>query len=133
MLPYCVRCTFHSDHLETTPPDVGTWVLLEIDLSSKYLYSALQARGEFYLYSERLQAAESAFQEVLSATAFIEQAPQLAALAQYGLAQIAAAHGRVQEAQQLGKTCLRALMVGEHFKAVEVKRWLEQYHYTSPL
>jgi hypothetical protein len=48
----------------------------------------------------------------------------LRALAQYGLARIAALHGAITEAYRLGEECAAILEGLGHSKAREVRQWL---------
>ena len=92
--------------------------------------------GEIHLKYQHLDAAASAFNEVLQATKSIqaketiplslptEQDPVLRAQAQYGLAQIAALHGSITEAHRLGEECAATLEGLGHGKAREVRQWL---------
>jgi tetratricopeptide (TPR) repeat protein/transcriptional regulator with XRE-family HTH domain len=95
--------------------------------------------GEIHLKYQYLDAATSAFAEVLQSARESEQAqgkevsegptsreqdPGLRALAQYGLARIATLHGAITEAHRLGEECAMALEKLGHCKASEVRQWL---------
>jgi hypothetical protein len=95
--------------------------------------------GEIHLKYQYLDAAISAFDEVLRSTdesgqrqsegtvplpTPMEQDLVLRAQAQYGLARIAALHGATTEAHRLGEECATTLERLEHRKALEVRQWL---------
>jgi tetratricopeptide (TPR) repeat protein/transcriptional regulator with XRE-family HTH domain len=85
-------------------------------------YAALYAYGKLYLDQNQVEAAETTFHEIL--TTIREGDQDLLALAQYGLARVAAANGNIQEAQELGEASLAALEAMGHRNAKEVRDWL---------
>jgi tetratricopeptide (TPR) repeat protein/transcriptional regulator with XRE-family HTH domain len=84
--------------------------------------NALYEYGNLYLDQQQLEAAEAAFQEVLSTTP--EGSQDLIALARYGLARVAAARGNTHEVQRLGEASVTALVAMGHRNAQEVRDWL---------
>ena len=84
--------------------------------------NALYEYGNLYLDQQQLEAAEAAFREVLSTTP--EGSQDLIALAQYGLARVAAARGNTHEVQRLGEASVTALVAMGHRNAQEVRDWL---------
>lgn len=82
--------------------------------------------GEIHLKYQQMEAATSAFNEVLALNNDAERDPHLLARAQYGLAQILASHGDTAEARRLGQQSLLTLEEMKHFKASEVRQWLEE-------
>jgi tetratricopeptide (TPR) repeat protein len=80
--------------------------------------------GEIHLQYQQVEAATSAFDEVLALNNDAERDPHLLARAQYGLAQILALRGEISEARRLGQESLVTLEALKHFKAGEVRQWL---------
>jgi tetratricopeptide (TPR) repeat protein len=93
--------------------------------ASWYMGAALIYWGELHLKYQQLEAATIAFRKVISLNSEPEQRDlQLVAWAYYGLAQIAALYGEMNEARCLGTDSLLALeTIGDH-KAKEVRQWL---------
>ncbi len=80
--------------------------------------------GEIHLKYQQLDAAASAFHEVLTLTSGSRQDPQLISWAQYGLAKIAALRGDFMEARRLGTDTMAILEAMGHHKAKEIREWL---------
>ena len=80
--------------------------------------------GNFISDQNQVETAETTFHEIL--TAIREGDLDLLALAQYGLARVAAANGNIQEAQELGEASLAALEAMGHRNAKEVRDWLNR-------
>jgi len=93
--------------------------------ASWYMGAALIYWGELHFKYQQLEAAVIAFRKVISLNSEPEQRDlQLVAWAYYGLAQIAALHGEMNEARCLGTDSLLALeTIGDH-KTKEVRQWL---------
>ncbi len=87
----------------------------------KSLSYALMEWGNLYLRQQNTEAAATAFQEVLT----VSQTPEIIAMAQYGLAQVAAQHGDVTEAMRLGQEGLAKLTDSGHHRAEEIRTWLQ--------
>lgn len=79
--------------------------------------------GNLSLSQRYLKAAESYFNEVLVVAS--EEDRDEVALAMYGLAQIAAFRGTINEAQRLGEDSLSRLESMGHRSTSEVRNWLE--------
>ena len=90
----------------------------------------LYERGEFDLKQQRLEIAEIAFREARDIAS--EGNTEYLALASYGLARIAAAHGETLEARRQGQESLAALESMGHGKASEVRTWLDTLPGTPP-
>jgi tetratricopeptide (TPR) repeat protein len=82
----------------------------------------LDEYGTLLLDQHKIDAADAAFKEIL--TIIPSESQRLVALAQYGLARVAAAHGNLQEAQKLGKASVAGLGVTNSHQVKEVKDWL---------
>ena len=82
----------------------------------------LYEHGTLYLNQRRVDEAEENFREMLITISGEDQ--DLFALAQYGLARVAAARGYIEEARGLGEVSLTALEAIGHRKAIEVREWL---------
>jgi tetratricopeptide (TPR) repeat protein/transcriptional regulator with XRE-family HTH domain len=78
--------------------------------------------GCLYLSQSRIKDAEDSF--TMMHTTAPENCQDIIALAQYGLARVAAAYCNDQEARQLGSASALALEKMGHRKAVEVRQWL---------
>ncbi len=85
--------------------------------------NALYEYGNLYLNWRKLEAAAASFHEMLTAIPQGDQ--ELAALAQYGLARIAAAYGNINEAHKMGEASATVLETMGHRNAKEVRNWLE--------
>jgi hypothetical protein len=85
--------------------------------------NVLYEMGDFCLEQLQVEKAESIFREML--TTLREGDQDLIALAQFGLAQVAAARGDVLQARRLAETSLGALRTREHRNASEVQDWLD--------
>lgn len=83
---------------------------------------ALYELGNLYLKQEHIETAESTFHEVLRITPSGDT--ELQALAHYGLARAAVAQSNIDEAQQHGAISVAILEKMGHYKAQEVKDWL---------
>jgi tetratricopeptide (TPR) repeat protein len=86
--------------------------------------AALTVWGLLHLKYQQLNAATAAFDKVLTHENSMKQDPQFIAVAQYGLAQVAAQRGDVREARRLGKECLAKFEAIQHYWAAKVKDWL---------
>lgn len=80
--------------------------------------------GLLHLKYRRLDAATTAFEQVLTHENTTKWDPQFIAMAQYGLAQVAALRGDVESSRRLGKECLAGFETIEHHWAKKVKGWL---------
>jgi tetratricopeptide (TPR) repeat protein/transcriptional regulator with XRE-family HTH domain len=78
--------------------------------------------GILHLNQQQIEAGETSFREML--TIISEEDRDLLALAQYGLARVAAAHGYFDEARRLGEASVTALEALGHRNAKEVRDWL---------
>ena len=85
--------------------------------------NALYEFGNLHLHWQKIAIAEMNFQEML--TTVPEGDQELAALAQYGLAKIAAAHSNTHEAREIGEASVIALEAMGHRNAKEVRNWLD--------
>jgi tetratricopeptide (TPR) repeat protein/transcriptional regulator with XRE-family HTH domain len=79
--------------------------------------------GGFCLTRQRIEAAETAFREMLDQLS--EESMLLLAQARYGLARVASAQGNNIEACKFGEMSLASFEKMGHRSACEVKRWLE--------
>jgi tetratricopeptide (TPR) repeat protein/transcriptional regulator with XRE-family HTH domain len=79
--------------------------------------------GNLLLNLQKPQGAETVFREML--TLIPDGGQDLLALAQFGLAQAAAAQGHLDEARGLGSTSVTALSAMGHRKAKVVSNWLK--------
>ncbi len=84
--------------------------------------TALYECGQLYLAQHQYQEAKMRFSEMLHTTP--EKANELVALAQYGLARIAAYENNSSEARLAGENSLRILQKTRHRKTNEVREWL---------
>ncbi|HYU71128.1 MAG TPA: tetratricopeptide repeat protein, partial [Ktedonobacteraceae bacterium] len=84
--------------------------------------NALYEYGSLYLDQKQIDAAEVTFHEMLKSIP--EGGPDLIALAQYGLARVAANKGNIGDAQRLGYASVTALEKIGHHNAQEVRSWL---------
>lgn len=80
--------------------------------------------GRLALRQHRIEEAQSAFEDALR-LAQTDGLETLEALAEYGLAQVAAKQGYGLEAVQHGELSLRLLQASHHATAPEVEGWLE--------
>ncbi len=78
--------------------------------------------GILHLNQQQIEAGETSFREML--TIISEEDHDLLALAQYGLARVAAARGYFDEARRLGKASVTALEALGHRNTKEVRDWL---------
>ena len=85
--------------------------------------NALYELGNLYLNQLLLQIAEEHFNKMLNVTP--EGNQDLIALAQYGIARIAAIQGKLSEAQTLGETSLATLKAMGNRNAIDVRNWLD--------
>ncbi len=79
--------------------------------------------GNLYLQQKQIEAAADAFNEMLLSIPEGDQ--ELLALAQYGLARVAANKGNLPEAQKVGKESADILAAMGHRNAQEVRSWLD--------
>jgi ATP/maltotriose-dependent transcriptional regulator MalT len=86
------------------------------------LCSLLKERGELYLKQQRYEAARGDFCEMRDLA--LEGDPEYLGLACYGLARAQASQGNLSEARRQGQESLAILEKIGHFKAPEVKQWL---------
>lgn len=84
--------------------------------------NGLYEYGNLFLEQQRVQAAKACFLEMSNTVP--EGSHDLSALAQYGLAQVAAAEGDRYGALKVGGASVKALEEMGHRKAKEVKDWL---------
>jgi len=78
--------------------------------------------GILHLNQQQIEAGETSFREML--TIISEEDRDLLALAQYGLARVAAAQSYFDEARRLGEASVTALEALGHRNAKEVRDWL---------
>jgi tetratricopeptide (TPR) repeat protein len=99
-------------------------LVLARQLNRPYLTAnALNEYGKLQLRQKKMEEAERSFNEVILTAP--EGCQDMIALANYGLAQIAAYRNEWQKAQSLGKTSLLTLKSIEHSSAKEVEAWLK--------
>jgi tetratricopeptide (TPR) repeat protein/transcriptional regulator with XRE-family HTH domain len=91
--------------------------------------NALYEYGNLCLYLQQVEAAAESFREMFPTIP--EGGQDLLALAQYGLARVAAAQGNVQEARKLGIASLTALETMGHRYAQEARGWLDSIEGSS--
>jgi tetratricopeptide (TPR) repeat protein len=84
--------------------------------------NGLYEYGNLYLDQQQLDGAEVTFSEMLTITPKGSQ--DLMALAQYGLARIAAARGDIYGARRCGEASITVLEAIGHRTAKEVRDWL---------
>lgn len=94
------------------------------------LATTLYEWGDFHLRQQRFDVANIAFREARDIAS--EGNAEYLALASYGLARIAAAHGDTLEAYRQGQESLAALESMGHSKASEVRSWLDTLPRPSP-
>jgi len=92
--------------------------------SSWHISKTLVEWGELRLTFQQLDAADAAFQEVLIYERNIGGDVEVLARIRYGLARVAAFHGKVTEAARLGLESEKLFEKIGHFKAGEVRDWL---------
>jgi hypothetical protein len=80
--------------------------------------------GLLHLKYHYLDAATTAFDQVLTHKNTTQLDPQFIAMAQYGLAQVAALRGDVEGGRRLGQEGLTGFETIEHHWAEKVKDWL---------
>ena len=98
-------------------------VALARQINYHWLLSALlNEQGELHLKQQRYEAAGRDFREMRDIAS--EGDPEYLGLACYGLARIEASQGNLSEAPRLGQESLAILEKIGHFKAPEVKQWL---------
>jgi tetratricopeptide (TPR) repeat protein/transcriptional regulator with XRE-family HTH domain len=85
--------------------------------------NALYEYGNLCLYLQQVEAAAESFREMFATIP--EGGQDLFALAQYGLARVAAAQGNLQEARKLGEASVTALETMGHRHAQEARGWLD--------
>ncbi len=84
--------------------------------------NALYEYGNLYLIQKQIEDAETTFREMLTIIPIGDQ--ELLAVAKYGQARIAYAHGKTNEARNLGELSLRVLEAMGHHKTNEIRIWL---------
>jgi tetratricopeptide (TPR) repeat protein/transcriptional regulator with XRE-family HTH domain len=84
---------------------------------------ALFEYGNLFLSLNQMEKAEEKFRETLKLTPEGDQ--ELTALAQYGLARVAAGRGNKDQAKKLGTASVLALNEMGHRKAQEIRFWLD--------
>lgn len=90
----------------------------------RLLGKILLAIGELALQNSNGSAAEEAFREIIEQ---MPEAPHEVEIgARYGLAQLAALQGRVEEAQKLGEQCLAGFTATGNYRTDEVRIWLQR-------
>ncbi len=85
--------------------------------------AVLVAWGETYMQYQQVDAAETAFKEALALVTGTHQ--EFHAQANYGLAQVTAMKNNPVEARKLGEASLKTFETVGHYKALEVKAWLD--------
>ena len=94
--------------------------------ASEHLSAALASWGDIHMYYQHPDAAVQAYQEVLTIAATVDVNQKFTAQAHYGLARVAAQRGELAQARQLGQQSLTAYEAKSHYKAAEVRQWLQQ-------
>ncbi len=89
--------------------------------------NSLYEIGNLYLDQQHIEAAEAAFREML--LTIPKGGQDLTALAQYGLARIAVAQDKINEARRLGEASVTALETMGHRSAEEARFWLDKLTY----
>ncbi|MBV9259124.1 MAG: tetratricopeptide repeat protein, partial [Ktedonobacteraceae bacterium] len=89
------------------------------------LSGVLVSWGDIHLHHQHPDEAAQAYQEVLALEASVDVDQKMTAWAQYGLARVAALHGELAQARQLGQQSLVAFAAKSHYKAAEVRQWLQ--------
>ena len=80
-------------------------------------------KGELSLQVGQVAEAEQAFHETLEYVPKGEHAVNVSAC--FGLARVAALQGKIEEARQLGETCLEKFAASGYFRSEEVRSWLD--------
>lgn len=89
----------------------------------RLLGKILLAIGELALQNADSGTAERAFREISEQ---MPEAPhEIRVSARYGLAQLAACQGRMDEARTLGEQCLASFAATGHYRTGEVRTWLQ--------
>jgi len=88
----------------------------------QFTSSGLYEYGNLLLIQRKVEEAEAIFNEMLITVP--EGGQDLLALAQYGLARVAAARKNINEALRLGKISISALEATGHRGAIDVRSWL---------
>lgn len=117
--------------VERAVPQAERWwqegLTVARDLRQPLLLSHAQlVAGELALQQGQLDAATRAFD--LVAADQESHRPEYLALADYGLARVAAAREQWQKAKQYGQASLTRLESIDSYKLAEVRRWLETLH-----
>jgi len=86
--------------------------------------AALLGYGELHLYKFELEEAEQAFQQALQEMPKSDQGLHIGGW--YGLARVAQARGKIDEARERGKTCLRYVENGGHRLEEEIRLWINK-------
>ena len=90
-----------------------------------FLSAALASWGDIHLACQHPDAAVQAYQEVLAVADTADVDQKFTAQARYGLARLAAQRGEIALARQLGQQSLATYEAKSHYKAAEVKQWLQ--------
>jgi tetratricopeptide (TPR) repeat protein len=93
--------------------------------SQWHLAAALTYWGVLNLKFQKVEAAVTNFQEVITLDKSSSQDPQFVAESYYGLATVAAARGNLEEAHRYGEQSLAIFESIKHYMTPEVKKWLE--------
>ncbi len=93
---------------------------------------ALASWGELYLNHHLPAAASEVYEQVLALTGDVERARDTIARARYGLARVAALHNDFTRARLLAQESLQELEKIGHYKAAEVKAWLDALPIDTP-
>lgn len=89
-------------------------------------FSELNDWGELFMGQGKLNLATVAFEKILALAEMIHS--QLGVtLGRYGLAQLMAARGEPERAEEEGRKCLQELESMPHPKAAAVRRWLSLF------
>src|SRR5579859_1369774 len=104
----------------------GVMVAQELQLPN-FSSRALLVRGDLEAQRSQWEEAANSYRAVAASDSKGQRREYLG-LANYGLAQIAAAQGKWQEAQYHGQASLTCLESIGYYKAAEVRQWLDTFH-----
>ena len=97
------------------------------DLGDPWLLSnGLRCYAEMYLQARQIEKAERWFQEALAVYHNLEPNLELQAEQHFGLAQIAALQGRLEEAHRLAEQSFHTFLDIHHRSARKVRTWIDQ-------
>lgn len=97
------------------------------DLDDPWLLSnGLRCYAEMYLQAQQIEKAERWFQEALAVYHDLEPNLELQAEQHFGLAQVAALQGRLEEAHRLAEQSFHTFLDIHHRSAAKVRTWIDQ-------